>query len=89
MNKININRDTKNNVLPLDLSSLISVLNSLCRIMVNLIQNILIRDGISQYIGGTSKNPMKILIQFIDKPRLVEGSKVENRFAIIFRILFF
>jgi hypothetical protein len=86
LNKINVNKDIKIKVLPLNSLVLIKFLNSLCKVRVSLIHNIFIREGINQYMGGIIKSPKKILIQFIDKPKFVEGSKVENKFAIIFKL---
>lgn len=63
---ININNDTKIRVLPLKLLVLIKVLNSLCRAINSLIQNILIREGLNQYASGITKIIKFILIQFKD-----------------------
>lgn len=76
-------------VLPLNFGELIIFLNSKWRIVIILIQNILIREGIIQYIGGITIKPIKILIQFNDKNRFVDGSKDENKFAIIFNYCVF
>lgn len=84
-----MNKEAKIKVLPLESFVLIRVLNSLCKVIINLIQNILIREGMSQYMGGTSNNPMKTLIQLRDSPILVVGSNVENKLAITFKLLIF
>lgn len=49
-----------------------------------LIQIIVNRDGINQYIDGIIKIPIRDLNQFRDKWKFVVGSKEENKFAIIF-----
>lgn len=62
------------------------VLNSLNNWLNNILKIILIRLGMIQYIEGIIINLMKVLIQLSEKFILVEGSKVENRFVIIFRL---
>jgi hypothetical protein len=84
LNKIIANKDTKIKVLPLILFALIRVLNSLCKVIMILIHNRFIREGISQYIEGISINPNKVLIQFNLILKLVVGSKELNKFVIIF-----
>ena len=80
------NKEIKIKVLPLNLLCLIKFLNSLCKVKIILIHNIFNRLGINQNMGGIIKIPIIILIQFNDKLKLVLGSKVENRFAIIFNL---
>jgi hypothetical protein len=47
-----------------------------------------IREGILQNNKGNIKIPKKVLIQFRDKfITLVEGSKIENKFIIIFKLM--
>jgi len=53
---------------------------------VILIHMKLIRDGMSQNIEGRNISPNRALIQFIERLVLVAGSKVENRFVIIFSL---
>lgn len=84
--KIVENSVIKINVLP----SLIfkRFLNSKCKFLMIVIHKILIREGISQNICG-----IKIII-IVDLNQLREkiwvlGSNVENRFVIIFNLLFF
>lgn len=63
------------------------VLNSLCRVIKILFQNIDIRDGNNQNNIGKNNNPNNVLNQFKDKLKMfVEGSKIENKFIIIFRL---
>ena len=75
---------TKINVLPLEFFPK-RILNSLCKVLIIMTQNICGREGVSQNIGGIIVNPRKILNQFMDRLKFVEGSKEEKRFAIIFR----
>jgi len=84
---IKVNKLIKNKVLPLWLLFLIKVLNSLCKILIRIIQIILKREGISQYIGGITKKISKDLNQFIDIKEKVVGSKEENKLVIIFKLL--
>jgi hypothetical protein len=52
-----------------------------------LFQNIEIREGKNQNIIGKNKIPSIVLIQFKEKLKiLVEGSKIENKFIIIFNL---
>lgn len=45
------------------------------------------RDGKNQNNIGKNKIPKKVLIQLIDKLKIfVEGSKIENKFIIIFNL---
>lgn len=51
-----------------------------------LFQNKEIREGKNQKIIGKNKRPIIVLIQFKEKLKmLVDGSKIENKFIIIFR----
>jgi hypothetical protein len=52
-----------------------------------LFQKIFIREGKNQKIIGKKKIPKNELNQFKDKLKiLVEGSKIENKFIIIFKL---
>lgn len=63
------------------------VLNSLCKVIKILFQKIFIREGKNQNIIGKKRIPRNDLNQFKDKLKiLVEGSKIENKFIIIFRL---
>lgn len=71
-------------VLPWDLLFLIKILNSLCNVIIIEVHKIWSREGINQNIGGIIIIPINVLSQFNDKLKFVEGSKVENKFIIIF-----
>lgn len=74
-------------MVPLNLEIPKRVLNSWCKVKKILFQNIEIREGINQNIKGKNMIPKIVLIQFNDKFKiLVEGSKIENKFIIIFRL---
>lgn len=62
----------------------IKVLNSLCNVIIILIQVNEYRLGINQNEIGIIRIPKIVLSQFKDKLKEVEGSNVENKFAIIF-----
>jgi hypothetical protein len=65
-----------------------NVLNSLWSVIKILFQKILNREGITQKIMGKNKIPKNELNQFRDKLKIfVEGSKIENKFIIIFRLV--
>jgi len=65
-----------------------SILNSWYRVMFSLLINIVIRFGDIQNMGGRMINPIKVLAQFNENFILVAGSKVENRFVIIFSLYY-
>lgn len=67
---------------------LIIILNSLIKNLKIIFQNIINREGISQNWNGKIKIIKPILSQFIDSLILVEGSKIENRFIIIFNFIY-
>ena len=49
----------------------------------------LLCDGISQILVGVSINPILVLVQFNGGLQIsVVGSKIENRFIIIFSLFF-
>lgn len=63
------------------------VLNSLWRVKKILFQKKDSREGKNQNIKGKNNIPSIVLNQFIDRLIiLVEGSKIENKFIIIFKI---
>jgi len=63
------------------------VLNSKCKIKKILFQNIEIREGRNQNIIGKNIIPNIVLNQFKEKLKIfVEGSKIENKFIIIFKL---
>lgn len=89
LNSIIIKIEMKMNVVPLNELGPNNVLNSLCRVKFSLFQIMLIRDGVSQNNDGINNNPRNVLVQFNDKLKmLVDGSNVENRFVIIFKLSF-
>jgi hypothetical protein len=62
----------------------------LCRVEKIVFQKIIEREGKNQKIIGKNKIPKNELIQFNDKLKIfVEGSKIENKFIIIFSIKIF
>jgi hypothetical protein len=72
---------------PLNLWFPISILNSLWRVIKILFQNKEIREGKNQNSIGKNIIPKKVLNQFKDRFKiLVEGSKIENKFIIIFKL---
>lgn len=87
LNKIKVNKEINIKVVPLNLEIPNKVLNSACNVKKILFQNIKIREGKNQNIIGKNKIPKRVLNQFNDKLKiLVEGSKIENRFIIIFKL---
>jgi hypothetical protein len=65
----------------------IKVLNSLCNVKKILFQKWERREGRNQKIIGNINNPKNELIQFRERLKiLVEGSKIENKFIIIFNL---
>jgi hypothetical protein len=88
LNKIKVKRDKNINVVPLNLEIPKRVLNSLCKVEKILFQNINTRVGINQNIVGKNKIPRNVLNQFNEKLKIfVEGSKIENKFIIIFNLI--
>ena len=64
------------------------VLNSKCNDIKTLFHTIIWRLGINQYIIGINNKPIKDLIQFNDKLKILEeGSNTENKLVIIFNLL--
>jgi hypothetical protein len=75
-------------VLPLMLSPS-SVLNSLWSFSNNLFHAIVWREGINHILIGINMIPKNVLVQLIDIFMiLVDGSNTENKFAIIFSLIF-
>lgn len=85
--KININNLMIINLIPLDFIPN-NILNSLYKILHSFWLILDSRLGNSQYIDGKIINPINVLDQFSDIFMLVAGSKVENKFAIIFNLYF-
>jgi hypothetical protein len=86
LNRININKVTNKSVNPL--FSLRINLNSLCIVIIIFLTTKLYREGVIQYIVGIIIIPRSVLVQFNDILILLAGSKVENKFVIIFRYCF-
>lgn len=64
------------------------VLNSLCKVKRILFQIIWYREGINQKEHGINNKPKKVLNQFRESLKIVvEGSKTENKFVIIFNLM--
>lgn len=88
LNKINENNEIKIKELPACPLVLNNVLNSLWSVNKILFQIIWYREGMNQNIGGIIKIPKNVLIQFNERLKmLVEGSKTENKFVIIFSLM--
>jgi hypothetical protein len=88
LNKISENNEMNRKVLPLILS-LSSILNSLWSFNNNLFHAIVWREGINHILMGINIIPSNVLVQLIDIfITLVDGSNTENRFAIIFSLIF-
>lgn len=86
LNIIIENKEIKINVLPFILLLFISTENSLCRVNVIFSHMVWNREGINQNRDGINKSPRNVLNQFIEVLKFVDGSKVENRFVIIFNL---
>lgn len=82
------NNEIKINVIPLIVLFLINTLNSLWSVDVILIHKKFHRDGINQNIDGISIIPNTVLNQFKEIPDLVDGSNDENKFVIIFNLIY-
>ena len=84
------NNEIKIRVLPLLILFVpIRVLNSLCNVYIIVFHKIKCRVGINQNLIGINIIPINVLIQLNDKFKiLVDGSKTENKFVIIFRLNF-
>jgi hypothetical protein len=88
LNKIKEKREINIKVVPLNLEIPNNVLNSKCKVKKILFQNMELREGKNQNNIGKNIIPNIVLIQFKEKLRiLVEGSKIENRFIIIFNLV--
>lgn len=66
----------------------IKVLNSECSLIRIIFHRTKCRDGINQYVEGINNRPRRVLNQLMDRLfNLVDGSKTENKFLIIFSLL--
>lgn len=87
LNKIKEKREINIKVVPLNLEIPNKVLNSKCNVKKILFQNIKFRDGRNQNNIGKNIIPNIVLSQFKEKLKMfVEGSKIENKFIIIFSL---
>lgn len=86
--KIKRNRDVRINEFPLfSFPFLRMVFISRCILFINNLIIIVFRDGINQMLVGINRSPIIVLVQFSDKLLIsVVGSKIENRFLIIFSL---
>lgn len=85
MKTIKLNKEIKMNVLPLCPEGPNKVLNSLCKVIKIFLHNKLNREGRNQKEHGIIIIPIKVLNQFKERLKIVvEGSKTENKFVIIF-----
>lgn len=90
LNKIKVNKEINIKVVPLKLKGPINVLNSLCKVIKIVFQKMFNREGNIQKIIGKNNNPNMELIQLKEKLKiLVEGSKIENKFVIMFTLMSF
>jgi hypothetical protein len=88
LNRIKEKREINIKVVPLNLEIPNRVLNSKCKVKKILLQNIKLREGINQNNIGKNKIPNIVLNQFKEKLKIfVEGSKIENKFIIIFNLV--
>jgi hypothetical protein len=88
--KIIRNRDARMNEFPLfSFPFLKIVFISWCSLFINKLTIILFRHGINQTLVGISNNPINVLVQFNGRPLIaVVGSKIENKFLIIFNLFY-
>lgn len=85
---IRINRNKLINIIKFDREYLRIILNSLIKNLKIIFHNIINREGINQYWNGKIKIISTILSQFIESFILEEGSKIENKFIIIFNFIY-
>lgn len=85
---IRINKNKLINIIIFGKEYLRIILNSFIRNLKIIFHNIINREGISQYWNGKIRIIRPILSQFIDSFILVEGSKIENKFIIIFNFIY-
>lgn len=82
------NSDVKMNVFPLLMFLFLEIVFiSWCILFIRILMVMLFRDGISHILVGISISPMIVLVQFNGRLLIsVVGSKIENRFLIIFSL---
>jgi hypothetical protein len=60
---------------------------SWCSLFISRVNTILFHDGINQILVGINRIPITVLVQFNDLLLIsVVGSKIENKFLIIFSL---
>lgn len=84
---IRINKNNLIKIIKFDREYLRVILSSLIKNLKIIFHNMINRDGINQYWNGKIKIINLILIQFIENFILVVGSKIENKFIIIFNFI--
>ena len=86
--KIIKNKDVRMNEFPLFSFPLLKIVFiSWCSLFISRVTIMLFRDGTSQILVGISRSPIAVLVQFSGKLLIsVVGSKIENRFLIIFSL---
>lgn len=85
LNKIKIKRAIKMILFPKFFFIPSNVLNSWNSFIIIILNKKVYRLGRSQNLIGNNNNPKKVLIQFNERFIIdVEGSKIENKFVIIF-----
>lgn len=82
------NSDVKMNEFPLFLFPFLKIVFiSWCSFFIRILNIMLLRDGINQILVGISISPTIVLVQFNGRLLIsVVGSKIENRFLIIFNL---
>lgn len=82
------NREARMNEFPLfSFPFLRIVFISWCSLFINRVTIMLFREGTNQILVGISRSPIAVLVQFSGKLLIsVVGSKIENRFLIIFSL---
>ena len=81
-----MSRDTNITVVPIVIGCPIRVLNSLCNVLLADRSKIFFLLGKIQYRGVRKNKIMRELIQLNEIPHRAEGSKLENKFVIIFSL---
>lgn len=84
---IRININNLINIIRFDKECLRIILSSLIKNFKIIFHNIINREGINQYWNGKIIIIRPILNQFIENFILEEGSKIENKFIIIFNFI--
>lgn len=82
------NSDARMNEFPLfSFPFLKIVFISWCNLLISNLIIILFREGINQILEGISRSPIMVLVQLSGRLLIsVVGSKIENRFLIIFSL---